>query len=316
MKKFICLMIVVYAVALSCQPDVALVPGSDQVAGSDKNARVSASAAFGSRQKLGTVQDASLDEISGLAYSRVNPGYIWVEEDSGNPNRIYLIDEKGSTKATIALPSGITNRDWEDIAIGPGPAASTWYIYLANIGDNSSSNSYVYVYRFVEPSIQGRSLPFNATLSSSAVTTFTFKYADGPRNAETLMIDPLTKDLFIISKEGSRGGVYKATYPQNASGVTTLSRSGTVPVSIATGGDISADGREILIKNYTTVYYWKKTFSSQTISQLLTTSPATLSYTEEPGGEAIGWKYNGQGYYTISEIKNNILPAIYYYPRQ
>ena len=73
------------------------------------------------------------------------------------------------------------------------------------------------------------------------------------------------------------------------------------------------------------MYYWKKSSASQSLSQLLTTAPATLTYNQDrdPGagskdisGEAIGWRVNGSGYYTIAEVKNNIASAIYYYARR
>ncbi|GAB2565753.1 hypothetical protein [Spirosoma areae] len=314
MNKLLYLSLSIFCFTMSCQPDKAIVLESEQSAKNNGNARLAA-AGLAVRRQLGTVRDASLDEISGVVQSRTNPGYLWVHEDSGNPNKIYLLDEQGFTKATFTLPANAPNRDWEDITIGRGPQAFAWYIYLADTGDNGSVNSKIYIYRFIEPSIAGKPLPYNKTLSDSEVNKLDFRYADGPRNAETLMIDPLTRDLFIITKETTKGGVYKAAYPQSNSGTTTLTRSGTVNISTATGGDISANGSEILIKNYTTVYYWKKSSVFQTTSQLLATSPGTLPYIEEPGGEAIACKTDGSGYYTISEVKQNIPAAIYFYQR-
>ncbi|HLL93705.1 MAG TPA: hypothetical protein VK404_01915, partial [Spirosoma sp.] len=259
-----------------CQPHQAIVSPGEQVPNPAANARTTVvSAAFAARQQRGTVKDGNLNEISGLALSRTNPGYIWVQEDSGNPNKIYLIDETGTTKATVNLPD--SNRDWEDIAVGPGPTANTSYIYLADVGNNNLSYSTIYVYRFVEPSIAGRSLPYTTTLSNSAVKKLDFVYdggTSGRRNCETLMIDPLTKDLYFITKEDNaenktatgKAGVYRAAYPQKESGTNTLVRLNSLDILTATGGDISANGQEVLIKNYKTVYYWKKSSTSQSIA--------------------------------------------------
>ncbi|WP_051041023.1 hypothetical protein [Fibrisoma limi] len=319
MKKFFYLASALLGLStLSCQPDEAVVTESSVNAG----ARVSATANFAARRQLGTVKDGNLNEISGLAMSRTNSGYMWVHEDSGNPNRIYLIDSQGTTKATINLPDA--NRDWEDIAVGRGPQPNTWYVYVADVGNNNLSNSVVYVYRFVEPSITGKSLPTTINLSNSAVEKLDFAYADGRHNCETLMVDT-NGDLYFITKEDNgenkvsnpvKGGVYRAAAGYKESGTNTLTRLSSLNILTATGGDISNNGQEVLIKNYNTVYYWKKSSSSQTIAQLLTTAPQTLPYTEEPGGEAIGWKVDGAGYYTVSEIKNNVPAAIYYYARQ
>lgn len=328
MKKVTFISLGIICVIMACQPDPAILSERQPSPESSGQARVAAS--FVTRQKLGTVQDRNLDEISGLVASRANANNIWVHEDSGNPNKIYLIDERGVTKATITLPDA--NRDWEDIAVGPGPQSNTTYIYLADFGDNGASNSKFYIYRFVEPSIAGRALPYSKTLSDGEVQKLDFRYADGSRNAETLLIDPVTKDLIVIAKEdtgsqerpqaSAKGGIYRAAYPQPTSGTTVLTRSGSVNIPTATGGDISVSGSEILIKNYDNVYYWQKS-KGQSITQTLVTSPTRLSSyntasnanDREPGGEAIGWKTNGSGFYTISEIKNNIPAAIYFYPR-
>lgn len=43
---------------------------------------------FAQPKQVGIMTDGSLVETSGLAPSRRNSGYLWTEEDSGNPNQI------------------------------------------------------------------------------------------------------------------------------------------------------------------------------------------------------------------------------------
>lgn len=314
MKKISFYLLSLICIAVACQtPDIEPITEN---ANTYSNARVDATATpFQAGQSLGTVKDASLDEISGIAMSRVNTlGYAWVHEDSGGPNKVFLLNQTGTTQASYTL-SGILNRDWEDIAIGPGPSAGVNYIYLAEIGDNLKIFSNYYIYRFPEPNIAGKTLPYNGTISG--INKIQFKYPDKkPRNAETLMVDPLTKDLYIVSKESSgNANVYKMAYPQSTSSVNTLTLLGSISVVTAVGGDISADGSEILIKNIGSVYYWKKTSANQSIWSLLQTAKTTLTYTAEPQGEAIAWAKNGTGYYTTSEKANNVTPVIYFYKR-
>src|SRR5678816_639683 len=77
-----------------------------------------------------------VNEISGIADSKINPGYLWGQEDSGNPSEIYLINHEGTKKKKIFL-AGISNRDWEDIALFNGN------IYIAETGDNAQAyNNY------------------------------------------------------------------------------------------------------------------------------------------------------------------------------
>lgn len=314
MKKFSFYLLSLICIITACQaPDIEPIAENTNAY---SNARVDATATpFQAGQNQGTVKDASLNEISGIAMSRVNTlGYAWVHEDSGGPNKVFLLNQTGTTLASYTL-SGILNRDWEDIAIGPGPSAGINYIYLAEIGDNLKIFGNYYIYRFPEPSIAGKTLPYNST--ASGVNKIQFKYPDNkPRNAETLMVDPLTKDLYIVSKESSgNANVYKMAYPQSTSSVNTLSLLGSISVVTAVGGDISADGSEILIKNIGSVYYWKKSSANQSIWSLLQTAKTTLSYTAEPQGEAIAWAKNGTGYYTLSEKASNVTPVIYFYKR-
>lgn len=313
----------IFFLATACQP---IEPINSESTGS---ARVAVASGFTGRLTIGTVRDRNISEISGVAASRRNPGRLWVHEDSNRPNKVYLLDEQGNTKAILTLPSNNLNRDWEDIAVGPGPVLGKTYIYLADIGDNAAEQSKVYVYRFEEPLIPNQSAIYTQTLSSAAVQKLDFRYADGARNAETLMIAP-NRDLYIITKEGrnengedskektkyvNKGGIYRAAYPQAEQSTTTLTRTGEVKITLATGGDISADGNEVLIKNESTVYHWSKTSNpSQAITDLLRLGTRTplSSYQRENQGEAIGWKVNGSGFYTISE---GSAQPIYYYPR-
>jgi len=88
----------------------------------------------------------------------------------------------------------------------------------------------------------------------------------------------------------------------------------TLPFRMTNGGDISADGTEILIKNLTTVYYWKRN-KNESIEKTLARTAIQLPYIQEPQGEAIGWRRDGKGYFTVSEEKDNIKPLLYYYKR-
>ena len=47
---------------------------------------------FSPPKKLGTVKTKKLKEVSGIAASIKNPGYIWGHNDSGNEPDVYLFD--------------------------------------------------------------------------------------------------------------------------------------------------------------------------------------------------------------------------------
>jgi len=232
-----------------------------------------------------------LDEASGIADSKANPGYLWVQQDSGNPNEIALLSHDGILLKKINIKPAV-NRDWEDITTGNGPVAGANYIYLADIGDNALAASTYFTYRFTEPASANDTV-FNCD-------KITFQYPDGSHDAEAMLVDNTTKDIYIITKQDSRSRIYKISYPQNTNGINIASLSGSLSFSGVTASAISADGKEILIKTYTSIYYWQRN-TTQSIEQTLAANPVTLSSQFEPQGEAICFKNDNSGFFTLSE---------------
>jgi len=262
-------------------------------------------------------QENTLNEISGMAASVKNPDCFWVHNDSGDEARLYLINTDGSIVSTVNLVTDHTdNRDWEDIAVGPGPVEGETYIYIGEIGDLDRKYSDKYIFRIVEPEIDLNGENKSLRIPSAKISTITFDYSDGSRDAEILMIDPTTRDLYIITKREESVQIYPLSYPQNVEEKILLSKSSiTLPFRLTNGGDISADGKEILIKNLSTVYYWKRK-EEESVLEALSRPGESLPYTKEPQGEAIAWFRDGSAYVTVSEKKDGITPVIYLYKRR
>lgn len=267
--------------------------------------------AFGEPVDQGMIEAKQINEASGLAASRVVPGVLYTHNDSGDLGRVFAINDQGALLATLVL-NGVTARDCEDIAAGIGPREGTAYLYLADIGDNNAEHTVSRIYRFPEPVIplsdRGR------VIAVDTVETISFTYPDGPRDAETLLADPATGDLFIVSKRDEPCRLYRLPFPQTSGMVMTAEAVGVLPLTMAVGGDISADGGEILVKNYMTVFYWNREVQ-QPVAQALAALPAVIPYALEPQGEAIAWSGDGAGFYTLSEEALNIEAHLYYYPR-
>ena len=267
----------------------------------------------GQPQDRGILQFREINEASGIAASKKNIGILWTHNDSGDSARIFAIDTHGKLLGVYHI-DGVTNRDWEDIEVGPGPENGEEYIYISETGDNLAQYSTKYVYRVPEPKVDSNQTTVYATLKGCEIITF--KYPDGPRDAETLLLDPLTKDLYVVSKREKHVNVYLLSYPQSLTDTKTIKYMLTLPFTMVTGGDISYNGEEILIKTYDSVYYWKKN-AGQSVTEALKNKYYTLPYFHEPQGEAIGWSYNADGYYTTSEETELRIPAhLYFYPRQ
>lgn len=259
----------------------------------------------------GVIQSNKIREASGLAASVNNPGMLWTHNDSGNASDIFLLNERGEITCTVHLP-GIKNRDWEDIAIGAGPQEGKQYIYIAEIGDNNAVYDTKFLYRIEEPRI-----PEGVTDTTlSQIDQIKFRLTDGARDTETLMMDPVSKNFYVLSKRESRVNLYQLAGPLTTTDTLTAVRVlEKLPFTLIVGGDISKDGQEILLKNYDHVFYWKR-LTGESIEDALKRSPEKLPYTPEPQGESIAFDPGGTGYYTISERKNKAAQHLNFYKRK
>jgi hypothetical protein len=266
---------------------------------------------FGGPLRVGIMDDPTLTEASGLAPSAKNPDYLWMEEDSGNPNEIQLLDKQGRVAGRFTL-TGVDNRDWEDIVVGPGPVAGQSYVYVCEIGDNRLRYPTKVIYRFPEPSLAGKTLPVKESIA--AIDAISLQLPDGPKNAEAVLLDPTTLDLYVLSKD-DRSSVYQAVYPQPLTQPTLMKRQLGILFDKVTSAGISPDGTEILIRTYGELYYYKRR-AGESVIDALKRSPRRVPLASEPQGEAVGWAADGSGYYTTSEKPNATAQAIYWYPRR
>ncbi|MFE2554196.1 hypothetical protein ACFXGI_37655, partial [Streptomyces sp. NPDC059355] len=181
-------------------------------------------------------------ELSGLAMSRKHPGVFYAVNDSGNTNQVFAVDcteATGRLKAAYTL-SGVGNTDWEGLTIGKD-AAGLPVILVGDIGDNFSSRAEILVHSFAEPD----------ELADATVTpvTYTFAYADGRHDAESLLADPVTGRLYIASKLiGAAGQLYKAPLPPQSGQVNTLTAVRPGP-AFTTDGAFSPSGASYTLRS-------------------------------------------------------------------
>jgi len=275
------------------------------------------------RIDLGEIESDDIQEASGIVSSLTNDNVIWTHNDSGDSNRIFAMDTAGKHLGEYFLNNS-ENRDWEDIAIGPGPEEGLHYLYVGDIGDNFSQNDIKHIYRVIEPQLDSSSNTNSIQLDN--VESISFQYEDGNRDAETLIVDPLTKDIIIISKrETSAVHIYSLPFPQDTDAILTANlimkkdfypNNDFITSQWIVGGDISHDGKEILVKSYTDIFYFSRT-SNQSFYDALNNEEMRFPYITEPQGEAICWDANLDGYYTLSEEADDAnQPAHLYFYRK
>jgi hypothetical protein len=210
----------------------------------------------------------------------------WTHDDSETAPEIYAVDSAtGETVATITL-TGTTFRDVEAISLGPDGD-----LWVGDIGDNLGGTwPEVWIYRFPEP----------ADLADATVapTVYTVAYADGPRDAEALMVDPGTGRVYIASKvEDGPAALYGAPDPLTETGVNTFERVADIDLWV-TDGAFSPDGTRLLLRGYfgAQMYRWADgvpTPLDQRVVPPLQAQGESVTFT--PDGRALMFGSEGPG---------------------
>ncbi|WP_207513146.1 hypothetical protein [Longitalea luteola] len=252
-----------------------------------------------------TLTNARLNEVSGIADSKANPGYLWVQQDSGNPPEIALVKKDGTDGKSIRLPH-VINRDWEDIVLSSGPKPATNYLYIAETGDNLLVYADYAIYRLEEP--------LAAADTVQQVDRIAFFYPDGSHNAEAILVDPATKDIYIITKTEIRSKVFRMKYPYSTTHMNRVEEVATLGFNYAVSAALSPGGNEIVVKTYDAIYQYHRS-AGETIVQALHKEPVKLPYVQEPQGEAIVFDNSDSGYFTLSEKALASKVKIYFYKR-
>jgi hypothetical protein len=234
----------------------------------------------------GTVKTDEASELSGLAQSRSQPGVLWTHNDSGDRPRIFALRPDGSVLADLDVP-GAEAVDWEDIAIRGRE------LYLGDIGDNERSRSSIDVYRVPEPRVP-------ASGTTAPATRLQLRYPDGPHDAETLLVDPRSGDIAVVSKElDGRSGVYVGR--GSSTTMRRVARLALGPGALATGGDISADGRVIAIRTYGSVFAWRRAPGTSLAAALRAKPCVSPTPLREGQGEALALTRDGRAFFTVPE---------------
>jgi hypothetical protein len=245
--------------------------------------------------KIGMISSTSLPEVSGIVDSRAVSDAFWVHNDRGDSARFFAMGHAGNLLGTFPL-AGATATDWEDIAINAKPGGGN-YLYLGDIGDNDTERTEILIHRVDEPTSTE-----SATIAVGSYSTATLLYPNGARNAESLLVDPLTSDIYIITKSATTE-IYSAPISAfDSATATTLVLRGILgsPLPTASAADISPDGRHILVRNRTAGYLFERR-TGQSVADALEGTGIPFALGAEPQGEAIGWDSDGTSFYTASE---------------
>jgi hypothetical protein len=226
-------------------------------------------------------------ETSGVAPSRANPGLLWTILDSGNPAELIALDSAGRVRGAVPL-AGAENTDWEAVALGP--CGTGRCVYVGDIGDNLARRAEVVLYRVAEPGPDAL-----AGAAPVVARALRFRYPDGPRDAEALIVTP-AGDAIVITK-GLASAVRAYRIPAAAwerGEAATADPLGALPIEPRTAigrwvtdAALAPDGRRAVIRTYRDIFF----FELADDGGLAPGDPPILCDIAglEPQGEGIGW---------------------------
>ncbi|WOJ93023.1 hypothetical protein R0135_14725 [Congregibacter variabilis] len=144
-----------------------------------------------------------LPEASGLGVSGLDPQRLWLINDSGSRSELVALDLARQSFTRINILD-TPNKDWEDLEVFRYEGVP-WMV-VADVGDNKSRRAKVTLYFLPEPVADERRVRVH--------TTMTLSYPDGPRDVESIAVDPLTNTLYLLSKRDHFPRLYAIALPE------------------------------------------------------------------------------------------------------
>jgi len=306
------------------------VPGSDAARGTPIPPAKELCPTWAEATKAGKVNNSKLDEISGLAASRVHEGVLWAHNDSGEDKpRVFAIGSDARHLATFKL-KGVEPRDWEDLSVGPcaetGPFAESSCLYVGDVGDNSHKRDSAWIHRVPEPltlpdtptGTKPRTERFRKADTESFVVRYpSADHLSGKRKKELEHPDieaiaVMADTRVLLFSKHSDGGtdVFRATLTQPEAKVE---RIGVLDLKdkeakkghalAVTGADLTANGRWLVIRCYFRIYVFDAgdaliAAADKAPALLAAVTRSTVKSGLDLQGESIAWDPEGGLWHT------------------
>lgn len=223
----------------------------------------------------GRIEDPLLSEASGLAVSRRRDNRLWTINDSGGDAALYMLNERGTYLGRVGI-TGAVNFDWEELATFDYEGRP--HLLIADVGDNPSLRPSVTLYIVEEPVFAGPRPPLNARVPVRWMQEFV--YEDGPRDCESVAVDPDTGKALLISKRTEPPILYELPLGPEYAGERLVAKRVVavtgLPVPLDkqklpdnrfgkfsfqnTALDISSDGRSAAVLTYGATWLFTRNF--------------------------------------------------------
>lgn len=269
-----------------------------------------------------------LNESSGVA--QTGP-VIWTHNDSGDVPRLFAFSQDGVLRGQFIV-RGAQAIDWEDMCAFQRDGKR--YLAVGDIGDNSAQRKSVRLYVIEIPEALLSEAPSedspgdtseapvaadtprrpgspqladgSASGELTVQATFEVQYPTGPVNCEALAYDPLSQSFLLATKELILCRLYRVPAP-TLTGTQAVQAEfmGSLILPLVTGGDISPDGKQLVLSTYGPGCLLQRHFDDQRQAMgWQTQGLAALHMFALPPrrqGESIGFSEDGQRLWLTSE---------------
>ncbi len=272
-------------------------------------------APFSGPLPAGELAEPANGEASGLGASRRFPGLLWIHADSGAAPDLHRLDATGAARGTVRL-TGVPNVDWEDLA------AFAWqgrgWLCVADVGDNNAVRPSVFLHFLEEPDPDAAPGPVSPAFTLEVV------YEDGPRDCESVAVDPVEGAVYLLSKREPVPRLYRLPLAR-AEGKVVARRVGDVPhlpqptevqraLRLPTGAyrgnpcalDFAPDGSGAVVLTYGDTLYFPRR-RGETWAEALGRRPVVLGGHGLPQAEAAAFTADGRGLLVCSERRPVLL---------
>ena len=177
-----------------------------------------------------TFEDPEIVESSAL----IATGDLFLTvNDSGDTGRVFVVNGSGKTV-------GVTSWAEEPVDVESLAPAGPDEVWVGDTGDNRHRRDTITVLR----------VPYGTGDREVTPASYELVYPDRAHDAETLMAEPRTGRLFVVSKDVFGGTIYAAPRRLSTDHVNRL-RAVASGYTFATDGAFFPDGRHYVVRGYT-----------------------------------------------------------------
>jgi hypothetical protein len=261
-------------------------------------------------------------EASGLAPSRLSAGILWTHNDSGGEPVLYAVSAVNANLRGQLRFLGVPNIDWEDVSSFEQDNKA--WLVAGDVGDNLSRRSQVVLHFVPEP--DPAHLDPKKELSLPPSYSIHFVYEDGPRDCESVAVDPKEHTVYLLSKRDPVPHLYRlplaAASKEHPAVARLVGKVPHLPQPVgwqwlrptATGavrGEPTAmgfnnDGTLALVLTYGDLLLFERE-TDQSWAEVLGQEPHKLPPDHLPQAEGACFSGDGQHVYVVSEGTQRLL---------